>query len=111
MDNSKELIKKFYNRDEWDVCFGAMAILNLDYMKKLFDSTNYLEILTTEIKSRNDRMCFERSGLLLSNTIKTKAVNGDIHKSQKWGSSFSSYKNNSNNGNTMYKVWVGRKGN
>ena len=111
MDNSKELIKKFNNKTEWDVCFGAMAILNLDYIKKIFDSTNYFEILISEIKSRNDRMCFERiSALLLTNTIKTKTVNGDIHQDLTWGTGWTSYIKKNNNHKGMYKVWVGRKG-
>ena len=45
MNHSKKLIEKFNNLTEWDVCFGSMAILNLDYIKKIFDSTNYFEIL------------------------------------------------------------------
>ena len=86
MDNSKELIKKFNNKTEWDVCFGAMAILNLDYIKKIFDNTNYFKILISEIKSRDDRKCFERIiALLLTNTIKTKIVNGEVHQNQNMG--------------------------
>ena len=88
-----------------------MAILNLDYIKKIFDSTNYFEILISEIKSRNDRMCFERiSALLLTNTIKTKTVNGDIHQDLTWGTGWTSYIKKNNNHKGMYKVWVGRKG-
>ena len=110
MDNSKELIKKFNNKTEWDVCFGAMAILNLDYIKKIFDNTNYFKILISEIKSRDDRKCFERIiALLLINTKKTETVNGDIHQDQRWDTTFLSYMNNRNKGKTMYKVWEGRK--
>jgi len=111
MDNSNELIIKFNNKTEWDVCFGAMAILNLDYIRKIFDNTNYFKILTSEIKSRGDRMCFERiSALLLTNTIKTETVNGDVHQDQKWGTNFLSYMNNYDKEKTMFKVWVSRKG-
>ena len=35
MNHSKKLIEKFNNLTEWDVCFGSMAILNLDYIKKI----------------------------------------------------------------------------
>lgn len=111
MDNSTELIKKFNSKNEWDVCFGAMAILNLDYIKKIFDNTNYFKILISEIKSRDDRICFERIiGILLSCSIKTKAVNGDIHQDLKYGTDWSFYKKNNNKNKNMYKVWVGRKG-
>lgn len=111
MDNSQNLIKKFDNKQNWDVCFGAMAILNLDYIKKIFDNTNYFEILISEIKSRDDRMCFERiSALLLTDTIKTKTLNGDVAKQRKLCSSWSSYIKKYNKKAKMYKIWVGRKG-
>ena len=111
MDNSKKLIQNYNNNTEWDVCFGAMAILNLDYIKKIFDNTNYFKILISEIKSRNDRICFERIiGLMLSYLIKTKAVNGDIHQDLKYGTNWSSHKKNNNKNKNMYKVWVGREG-
>ena len=109
MDNSFELIRKFNNKTEWDVCFGAMAILNLGYIKKIFDNTNYFKILTSEIKCRADRTCFERiSALLLTNTIKSEIVNGDIHQDQRWGTNFSYYMNNRDKEKTMFKVWTGR---
>ena len=111
MDNSKELIKKFNNKTQWDVCFGAMSIINLDYIKKIFDNTNYFKILISEIKCRNDRMCFERIiSLLLTNTIKTKTVNGDVHQEQKWNTKWSTYINNNNKNKNMYKVWQARNG-
>ena len=60
--------------------------------------------------SRDDRMCFERIiALLLTNTIKTKTVNGNIHQDLIWGTNWSSYINNNNKYKSMYKVWVTRK--
>lgn len=110
MDNSKELIRKFHNKYEWDVCFGAMAILNLNYIKKIFDNTNYFKILLSEIKCRNDRMCFERIiALLLTATEKTKTVNGDIFLDHNPNTTFFQYMNNHEDKNkNMYKVWTGR---
>ena len=112
MDNSKELIKKFNNKTGWDVCFGAMTILNLDYITKIFDNTNYFKILISQIKTRINRQCFERIiALLLIDTIKTKTVNGDIFKDQRFGKdlpTFSEYNKKNCNKKTMYKVWTGR---
>ena len=89
-----------------------MSILNLDYIKTIFDNTNYFKILLSEIKCRTDRCCFERiSALLLTIIAKSETVNGDIHQDQVWGSDFRFYQNQHIKTKTMYKVWVGRKGN
>ena len=110
MDNSTELITKFKNKTEWDVCFGAMTIVNLDYIKTIFDNTNYFKILISEIKCRHDRMCFERILPILLSTSSTipETINGDIHRDQMWGTSFSQYKNKRDTIKNMFKVWVGR---
>jgi len=109
MNNSEKLIKRFKNKNSWDVCFGAMTILNLNFIKKIFNNTNYLKVLTSEIKSRHDRMCFERIiAILLTDSIKTKTVNDDILKDQKWKTTFLEYMKNPNKEKRMYKVWTGR---
>lgn len=110
MNNSKKLILRFNNKTKWNVCFGGMAILNLNYIKKIFDNTNYFEILISEIKTRNDRMCFERIiAVLLTNNIKTISLNGDIHNDQQWGYNLYNYLKENDKKKNMYKIWVGRK--
>ena len=109
MDNSNILIKKYNNKKSWDVCFGAMCILNIEYIRNIFNCKNYLEVLLSEIKSRNCRMCFERIiGVLLTGNKTLRSVNGDIHIDQKWNSNFTDYTKMSNKSKTMYKVWTGR---
>ena len=93
------------------ICFGGMAILNIEYINKIFDNTNYLNILISMIKCRHDRMCFERIiSLLLTSDNKIKSINGDIHLDQKWGYTIENYFNKKEKDKLMYKVWVGRKG-
>jgi hypothetical protein len=110
MDNSDNLISLFNDKTKWDVCFGGMSIVNLKYIRNIFNNTNYFKILSSEITCRRDRMCFERIISLLLTDIKTESVNGDIHKEQKWASTYSYYLNN-NDKKKMYKVWSARKGN
>jgi len=111
MDNSNKLNQKFNQKDKWDICFGGMAILNIEYINKIFDNTNYLNILISMIKCRHDRMCFERIiSLLLTSDNKIKSINGDIHLDQKWGYTIENYFNKKEKDKLMYKVWVGRKG-
>ncbi len=109
LDNSKQHIEKYNTPSKWDVCFGAMSIINLDYLKSVFDNTNYFEILLSEIKSRPDRMCFERIlPVLLTKGEKTTIVNGDIKKHQKWGTTYTMHKQKNTLDKNMYKIWVGR---
>ena len=83
MDNSDILINKYNDKKSWDVCFGAMCILNIEYIRNIFNGKNYLDILVSEIKSRKCRMCFERIiAVLLTNDCKLPSVNGDIHIDQ-----------------------------
>jgi len=114
MNNSQQMQRKYRNKRGWQVCFGGMAILNLDYVTKIFANTNHLDVLVSEIKSRRDRMCFERIiGLLLTQGGQTRSVNGDIHRDQPWGQTLSyATRHMRVNGRTkkMYKIWVGRQG-
>ena len=114
MPNSRHMQSKYWSKKGWDVCFGGMAVLNLDYITGIFANTNYLEVLITEIKSRQDRMCFERIiALLLTQGGQTKSVNGDIHRDQPWGQTLSyatRHMREDKMQKAMYKVWVGRRG-
>jgi len=110
MSNRRKLVARFNHTSTWDVCYGAMSILNLDYITAIFSGTNYFAVLLREINSRRARMCFERiCGLLLADKI-TRSVNGDIHSDQVWGTAYAAYSHPERRaqGKTMYKVWVGR---
>ena len=88
-----------------------MVILNIEYINKIFDNTNYLNTLISMINCRHDLMCFERIiSLLLTTNNKQESINGDIHTNQKWGYTIEEYFNNKQKTKSIYKVWVGRKG-
>lgn len=114
MTNNNKLIKLYKKKIKWDVCFGGMSIININYLKSIFDNTNYFKILINEINSREKRMNFERIiGLLLSTKIKTESINGDINKFLPRGTkatnlySYNNYLNNPSNF-PMVKIVVGR---
>ena len=114
MRNSQQLQRRYRDKRGWLVCFGGMAVLNLNYVTRLFANTNYFEVLVSEIKSRPDRMCFERIiALLLTQGGQTRSVNGDIHSDQPWGQTLSHatrHMRKSRRPKKMYKVWLGRRG-
>ena len=106
-----ELVKTFRQKDRWNVCFGGMAILNLEYIKNVFDNTDYFEVLLREIQSRDDRMCFERIiAVLLLNGTEPDPVMGDIHATQQWYTRFAEYKErkDARELKRMNKIWTGR---
>lgn len=111
MDNHYDLIKLYKNKSSWDICFGGLAVLNLDYISSIFNNKNYLDVLLREIKSRDDRMCFERIiSILLTKNKNTHIICGNIHQDQKWGTLITNYyqlKNTSRN-KVFTKIWISR---
>jgi len=82
LNESVKLIDIYKNKkDKWNMCFGAQMITTYDLLKTIVDKYN-LFILLDKIKTRNDRMDFERIiGLLYSieTDFKIKNLFGDIH--------------------------------
>ena len=111
MNNRYNLINLYNNKNSWDICFGGLAILNLEYISSIFDNHNYLDVLLEEIKSRSDRMCFERIiSLLLTKDKSIPTINGNIHRDQKWGTQITNYyqlKNIKSNKH-FTKIWLSR---
>tara|TARA_Y100000991_G_C21956641_1_gene342431 strand:+ start:529 stop:1428 length:900 start_codon:yes stop_codon:yes gene_type:complete len=113
MNNNEYNLNLFYKKNNWDVCFGGLAILNIDYINSIFDNNNYFKVLLDEINTRKRRMYFERIiSVLLTRNIKMNTVNGDIHVDQKWGTKYNTYHElkNITSEKNMSKVWLGREG-
>ena len=73
---------KTIKRSGLKLCFGAMTIINADYLNNMFKYYNCLESLNTFIDSRYKRTLFERIIAILcyyySNINEVEIVNGDI---------------------------------
>jgi hypothetical protein len=59
MNYSNELIKFYEDEIGWKGCWGAMSIINYDFLKTIYEKYNF-DALLNQITSRTDRMCFER---------------------------------------------------
>ena len=104
--NDGDNLKKFYKRKKkWKGCFGAMTIINQDYLTFVFNKSNYLQILLQEITTRPKRMAYERiiSILLTYYDINKVSINGDIHEDLVWGIDYETYmkKKKKKNGKNM----------
>ena len=96
-----------------------MSILNYEYVKYVFDNTNYFKILLNRIQSRKTRKSFERIiGLIFNDNQLSNhndiSVNGNIKDDQIWGRNYYQYlidtKNSQSESKIMSKIWVGRGG-
>jgi hypothetical protein len=84
MRNSQKLIDLYDNQSLWSGCFGAMSIINHEYLK-LINETFDLSTLIPHIQTRSERMCFERViACLLHSFRKNESLFGDIHNYGPW---------------------------
>jgi len=105
--NSKELLDFYRKKHLWKGCFGAMTIINHDYLVSINKLYNINKMLNY-IKTRKDRMSFERviACILQKHSKKEKTLLGNIHKYCKWAISF--YDIDKYTHLPIIKVWSGR---
>ena len=86
---NEELIKFYTEKEKWKVCFGAMCIISHDYLSYV-DNITPFSILLDSVKSRDDRMAFERviACLLSIHCEPHCSLLGNILEYSNWGSSF-----------------------
>ena len=107
LNNNTDLLKIYNNRARWTGCFGAMAIINYNYLDSLNNKYN-LNNLIDGIRNRSERMNFERviAIILQSGINKNNVLCGNIHKYCKWGLLFNEI--NTVKHLPFIKVWTGR---
>lgn len=106
--NDTDLLHLYKNKSLWKGCFGAMSIIQYDYLKSVNDKYN-LDLLIPLITSRFNRCSFERviACLLFINSKNNKySLFGDIHKYSKWGIDFFNKHNYKHL--PIIKIWSGR---
>ena len=84
MKNGQDLLKLYDRKNDWCGCFGAISVINHDYLK-MVNSKFDLDGLTPFIQTRSDRMCFERIlGCVMNYFAKKPTLFGDIHQYGPW---------------------------
>jgi hypothetical protein len=110
LTNSNAIID-IYNKGQWNGCFGAMSIINWDFLNMLENNHQLLSNLITEIKNREDRMSFERVISIVSQYYinnKICGLLGSIHNYCNWCTTYEDYLNNKIKNLPIIKVWTGR---
>ena len=80
IDSTGKLLDLYNQKHIWPGCYGGMSILTWDFLDTIF---KYLVNLGPCIKTRNDRMAFERLfACICAPETSVSAMFGDIHE---WG--------------------------
>ena len=112
--NNYNGLLEFYNKKEWNGCFGGMSIITYSYLNYINEKHN-LKNLINHIKNRDDRKSFERVlACILDYNNKDSSIKpsllGDIFIYLKYGKSYDYYlkyqKNKTNK--PFIKVWSSR---
>jgi len=117
LDSHEDMLNMFYPKKHlWMGCFGAQAIVSLEFVDRLQEKYKLFRLLSV-IKTRIDRIHMERIlGCIFTyeepRLFFDTAVNGTIHKYFKWGYKMDEYlvdnKMEIGANRDMIKVWSGR---
>jgi hypothetical protein len=113
LNNNSELLQLHKLKDVWRGCFGAMCIINYQYLKTI-DERHCIENLLPLVTTRYNRMSFERViGCILELKHKPSyySLLGNIHSYCKWLYSYEEYiqdKENEYLKLPLIKIWSGR---
>jgi len=75
---NEELYDFFSNKWAWTGCFGAMAVVDLNFLTRVNQQFNFFT-LVPQITKRTDRMCFERVVAVLFQFCDNKKNGKDDH--------------------------------
>jgi hypothetical protein len=105
--NNHETILDFYKRKNlWRGCFGAMCIINYNFLYKLHMQYDFKNLLQN-IKTRYNRKSFERViGCILNFNSKNACLFKDIHNYCRYGTTFEDL--DSVKMLPIIKIWCGR---
>ena len=104
--NDRELLDFYNNKTLWKGCFGAMTIINHDFLSSInnkYDLSKLLDVVLT----RYNRSSFERVlACLLQKEYKKEVLLGNISRYVNWGVEFNKKDNYKHL--PIIKVWTGR---
>ncbi len=84
LHKSKELIRFYNNKKQWNLFFGGMSMVTLPFIRKIQNKYNVFGLLSV-MKNRNHRMAFERIIGMLAyketpNLRSVGSIFGNIHR-------------------------------
>jgi hypothetical protein len=104
--NNEELYNFYLDRNEWRGCFGAMIIIEYDFLKYINDKYDLSKLLKY-VLNRYNRCSFERViACILQKEYKKEVLCGKIHDYMRWGVTFD--EKDEHNHRPIIKVWTGR---
>lgn len=115
MDNHKELYN-FYRSNKWFGCFGAMAVVDYNFIDYIQSKYNFLT-LVNHVKSRLDGMameriiailCFFENGLNFNNSSICGDISGHMYGYALGYDNYKLYQQREFKNYKIVKVWSGR---
>jgi hypothetical protein len=112
MDNSKELLDFYDDKDKWQMTFGVMSMIQYPFLDKIQKKYNFFKLLDV-IKNRTDRMCLERIFGLICHKEYSRLIERSSFFGfpSNWGYTFERYLEDIRdnvNADPVIKVWTGR---
>jgi len=109
---STTLLDMYEEKESWYGCFGAQCVISREFLSKLVKKYNIFDLLSS-IRTRSDRMAFERIFGLICCHEKPDfyddcSLFGNIMTYCKWNYTFKEYKEKPFSGLPIIKVWTGR---
>lgn len=104
LNDPEPLLALYAQRHLWKGCFGAMCVVDLDFIEEV-DRRHDLRRLLAVVVSRDQRCAFERVWAVLAQLHgAASSVYGHIHKYTPWGADFE----HMDMSVPLTKVWSGR---
>jgi hypothetical protein len=114
LNNNDELLNTFRNKNSWVGCFGSQCFIELDFLEKIQEKYDIFKLLDF-IKTRSDRMCFERILAVISFTEKPNLkeslfgyIFGCINSNYSWNDYFNRINIHFVNKGEFIKIFSGR---
>jgi len=105
IDSTGKLLELYKQKHVWPCCYGGMSVITWDFLDKIF---KYIENLGQHIKTRDDRMAFERIFACICTTEgPVDGIFGDIHRYGRF-KSWKEYENHQGKFPPIVKVQSGR---
>ena len=106
------LLQNYHKKNKWHLCFGVQSIITHDFLVKLQEKHNFLELIN-HVDTRIKRMGLERIIGFLGTLEKPElysdsALLGNIYRYIQWGYTYKQYLANKLEKLPLIKVWTGR---
>lgn len=111
LNNHEELVKFYPEKNMWNGCFGIIAVITWEFLDRVNQKYNFVNILPQVVRTRHSRMSLERLIPMMFQLSVNKQIIpyfGLIFEYCNWASTYQDYLDGKLNHLPVIKVWSGR---